>query len=302
MKKQIKAGGVTIVAVTYAMWGFLILFWNLLSEISPLYILAMRVFFSAVLTGILAVCTGKKDEIKQAFSSKKSIFQNLGCSILLVANWGIYIYAVNCGHVLDASLGYFIEPVLVGLIGFILFRERPSALEAVTYVLAFAGLIFMFVRTGAAPWLPLVIAGTFAVYGAIKKHREMSPVGSLFCETVFMAPIALGFAVFCEIRGSGVLGTVSAAKLLLLPLCGVVTAVPLMMFNNGVKKIPYYLSGILMYINPTIGFLLGLFHSHEALDRNRLIAFIIIWAGILFSIVNGIMQIVSGSRNREESA
>lgn len=278
------------VALAYVMWGLLTIFWNLLSEVDSVYILSQRIIWSMVFMGIYMLILGQWGEIKAVFKNRKDLLICFVCGVLVTINWGVYIYAVNSSHVLDASLGYFIEPVMVGAIGLIAFKEKPSALEKITYILAFAALIFIIVRVGTFPTLSLVIAGSFAIYGAVKKNLKISAQASLFMETLCMTPIALIYMIIAEKNGSGALGVLDGAWLLLLPACGIVTSIPLLLFNMGVKKIPYYVSGILMYINPTLQFIMGLFYFHEEMDRNRLIAFIIIWIGVAFTIFDRLRQ------------
>ncbi len=284
-------GGVCV-AAAYVMWGMLTVFWNLLSDVDSVYILSQRIIWSMVFMGIYMLINGKRGEIKSVFKNKKDFLICFVCGVLVTVNWGVYIYAVNSSHVLDASLGYFIEPVMVGAIGLIAFKEKPSIFEKITYILAFVGLVFIVVRVGTFPMLSLLIAGSFAVYGAVKKNLEISAQTSLFTETLCMTPIAMVYMIIAEKNGNGAIGTLDGAGFLLLPVCGIVTSIPLLLFNKGVKKIPYYVSGILMYINPTLQFLMGLFYFREDMDRNRLIAFIIIWTGVAFTIFEKIRQML----------
>ena len=283
-------GGIGV-ALAYVMWGLLTVFWNLLSDVNSVYILSQRIIWSMVFMGIYMLILGQWGEIKAVFKNKKDLLICFICGILVTVNWGVYIYAVNSSHVLDASLGYFIEPVMVGAIGLIVFKEKPGFFEKITYVLAFAALLFIVIKVGTFPTLSLLIAGSFAVYGAVKKNLKISAQASLFMETLCMTPIALIYMIISEKNGTGVIGSVEGWRLLLLPACGIVTSVPLLLFNKGVKKIPYYVSGILMYINPTLQFLMGIFYFHEAMDKNRLIAFIIIWVGVAFTIFDRLRQI-----------
>lgn len=290
MKNNKNLLGGAAVASAYIIWGFLTIFWNLLTDVNPVYILSQRITWSMVFMGIYIVIIKKTAEIKNIFKEKKTLLTCFVCGVLVTINWGVYIYAVNSSHVLDASLGYFIEPVLVGILGLIVFKEKPSTLEKITFVFSAAGLIYMVVSTGVFPILSILIAGSFAVYGAVKKNLQLTPQASLFMETLFMTPFALIFAFYAEGHGMGSMGVVEGWRLLLLPACGIVTSIPLLLFNIGVKKIPYYFSGILMYINPTIQFFMGLFYFGEPLDKNRLISFVIIWVGILFTVTDKIMQ------------
>ncbi|MDO4321211.1 MAG: EamA family transporter RarD [Lachnospiraceae bacterium] len=283
MKKKTTWGSISV-AFAYACWGVLTIFWNLLGEVDSLYILAQRIIWSMVFMGIYMAVLHKWKEIAEVFKSRRELAICFVCGILITINWGVYIFAVNSGHVLDASLGYFLEPVLVGAIGMLVFRERLSKLEKITFVFSVAGLAYMIAATRTFPVLALLIAGSFAVYGAVKKTLKLTPHTSLFMETLCMTPFALLFAVYADAKGAGSIGILQGAQLLLLPACGIITSVPLLMFNRGVRQIPYYISGILMYINPTLQFLMGLFYFKEELDQNRLIAFVIIWIGVLFTV------------------
>lgn len=276
--------GAAAVALAYACWGFLTIFWNLLAEVNAVYILAQRILWSMVFMGIYMAVLGKWKEILPIFCDCRKLGICLTCGILITINWGVYIYAVNSGHVLDASLGYFIEPILVASIGMLVFREKLSAMEKVTFWFAVAGLLYMIFVKQTFPVLAILIAGSFAVYGAVKKKLDLTPHASLFMETLCMTPLALVFIVYAEMHGMGTGGILHGAQFLLLPASGVITSIPLLLFNTGVREIPYYISGILMYINPTLQFLMGLFYFHEEMDAQRLTAFVIIWIGILFTI------------------
>ncbi|MCD8075349.1 MAG: EamA family transporter RarD [Lachnospiraceae bacterium] len=279
------------VAAAYVCWGVLTIFWNLLGEVNSVYVLSQRIIWSMVFMGIFMACTGKWHEIAPIFRNRKQLITCFVCGVLITINWGVYIFAVSSGHVLDASLGYFIEPVLVGAIGLLVFRERPSKMELTTYLFAVIGLVYLIARTGTIPALALLISGSFAIYGAVKKNLELSPHASLFMETLCITPFALLFAFWADSTGMGSIGVLSGAEFLLLPACGIVTSIPLLLFNIGVKEIPYYISGILMYINPTLQFLMGLFYFHEDLDMNKLTAFCFIWFGIVFTVAEHLRQI-----------
>lgn len=283
MKKR-KTMGTVEVGFAYACWGLLTVFWNLLGEVNSVFILAQRIIWSMVFMAVYMTVLKKWDEIRTVFRDVRQLGICFICGILITINWGVYIYAVNSGHVLDASLGYFIEPVLVAALGMAVFRECLSKMEKITFLFAITGLLYMIIRTVTFPVLAVLIAGSFAVYGAVKKQLALSPHASLFMETLCMTPFALIFCIYAQGHGMGSTGVLHGAELLLLPACGVITSVPLLLFNIGVKEIPYYISGILMYINPTLQFLMGLFYFHEALDKNRLTAFVLIWLGILFTV------------------
>ncbi len=275
---------VFIVVLSYVIWGFLTLFWNLLVEVDSMYILTQRIIWSMVFMAIYMSVTKKWDEIIAVFKDKKSLLICFISGVLITVNWGVYIYAVNNGHVLDSSLGYFIEPIMVALFGLVFFKERMSKAESFTFVLATLALCYLIFIHRTFPVIAIVITISFSAYGAVKKSLKISAHASLFMETLCMTPFALIFAFYMEKNGMGVIGQIDTASMLLLPICGIVTSVPLLLFNIGVKEIPLYLIGILNYISPTISFILGLVYFHETLDIHRAVAFVLIWIGIFFII------------------
>lgn len=283
--KQTENRYLLIVTLSYVIWGFLTLFWNLLEEVDSMYILSQRIIWSMVFMAIYMTAANKWDEIKEIFRNKKTLAICFVSGALITINWGVYIYAVNNGHVLDSSLGYFIEPIMVALFGLVLFKESMSKAEKFTFVLATAAVIYLVVVNRTFPMIAMIITLSFSAYGAVKKSLHISAHASLFMETLCMTPFALLLAAYMEMNGTGVIGTVSTSTLLLLPICGIVTSIPLLLFNIGVKNIPLYMIGILNYISPSISFVLGLVYFHETLDTNRLVAFALIWFGILFIII-----------------
>lgn len=295
-QSDIDIKGVISVSTAYICWGLLTIFWNLLSGVNSLYILAQRVIWSMVFIGAYAIIIGRWPQIKQVFRSYRMLGLCLLCGVLITVNWGVYIYAVNSGHVLDASLGYFLEPVLVTVTGLLFFKERLNRREKITFACALVGLVYIVVATGTLPVLALAIALSFAAYGALKKKLPLDPYVSLFMETLMITPFALIFVAFSETGGTGALHVLHGWKILLLPACGIVTGIPLLMFNIGVRKIPYYMSGIIMYLNPTLQFFMGLFYFHEQLDPHQLVAFIIIWVGVGFTLWDKIAMIRSAAR------
>ena len=276
--------GLLLDMLSYVIWGVLPVFWALLARVNSVYILSQRILWSLLMVAVLLVFLKKTDEIKRVFHNRHDFLICFSCGVLITLCWGLYIYAVNSGYVLEASMGYFVQPVMVALTGFAVFRERPSKAEWTTFGFAVIGIGFLVIRTGTFPTLGLCMAGAFVVYGALKKNLDVSPYTSLFMETLCMAPFCMAFSLWWEWKNGGHAGALNGASFWLLIAAGFVTLLPMLLFNIGVQKIPYYVNGILMYINPTLQFLAGLLCLHAELERDRLIAFIIIWVGILFTI------------------
>lgn len=289
--------GLATVVGCYVLWGFLSIFWSFLGQVNPMFILAQRIIWSLVFMGLYLAAARRWGEVTAALKDRKVMGNCLLCGILITFNWGMYIYAVNSGHVLQASMGYFIEPVIVGLIGVLAFREKPSLAEMATFAFAMVGILFLTIRTGSFPVLALAISVPFSIYGGLKKKITLTAQTSLFLETLWVTPLALLFSWWWCAGHGGMAGVLEGASFWLLPACGVVTSVPLLLFNLGIREIPYYFTGILMYINPTLQFLVGLVYFKEVLNVDQLIAFVIIWVGILFTLGEKI-RLMRRERNR----
>ncbi len=270
------------------LWGVLGVFWGLLAEVDSFYVLAQRIVWSAVFSLALLLAAGKGREILDALKNRSIMLRCACCGLLITVNWGTYIYAVSVGRTLDTSLGYFIQPVVVMLIGILLFREKLRKLETVTVIFAAAAVLFILLRAGTLPWLTLVVGFSFSLYGAVKKKLFLPPALTLLLETLSVLPLALIYIFHSHSVGEP-LAALQGWERILLPLSGIVTSVPLLLFAAGVKKIPYYLVGILFYLNPSLQFLMSIFYFRETLDPARLIAFAIIWVGILFTVADKLL-------------
>lgn len=285
MKEKRTLGTVTVTG-SFVLWGFLPLFWNLLAEVNPVYILAERIVWSVVFMGLYLLVTRRMGEVIQTLKNPKTMLFCFACGMVITFNWGIYIYSVNSGHVLDASMGYFIEPVIMVAMGVLAFREKPRMAEKIAFVFAVLGIVYLIIRTGTVPKLALLIAAPFAVYGAMKKNLKLSAEAALFLETLLMLPFAMGFILYWNATAGGQAAILQGTSFWLLPACGVVTSVPLLLFNIGVKEIPFYLSGMISYVSPTLQFLVGVLYFKEAINANQIVAFVFIWIGVLIAVVD----------------
>lgn len=248
-----KNKGSLYVLTCYVIWGLLPIFWKLLAQVDSLYVLASRIVWSMVLTGgILLLRRDRLAGVRAAFRDRREwgLLAAAGCVVCV--NWGVYIWAVANGHMIDSSLAYYMNPILAILLGTVLFRERLTKLQWLAVAVTFAGLVITVIRYRQIPWIALVIGGSFAVYGALKKQVRSDAAVSTFVETLTLAPFALVLIFWMEAHGTGAAGVLSGWQWLLLPVSGVVTTVPLMFFAAGMKTTPMTLSGILMYINPTM--------------------------------------------------
>ncbi len=265
----------------YALWGLFPLYWYLLKDVAALQIIAHRVIWCGVFViGYLWLRDGTS-WLRAALSGPRVGRMLLLSSVLISCNWGIYIWAVTNGRVVDASLGYFINPLVNVLIGVLVLRERLNSAQWAAVAIAALGVLWLAVSQGQLPWIALALAFSFAIYGLIRKVAAVDAVPGLAVENLFLFPLALGWLVWTQWNGSGVFGTVSRATDGLLVVGGVLTALPLIGFAYGARRIPYSLAGILQYVAPTLQLLCGVLLLGETFGSNRAIGFGCIWVALL---------------------
>ncbi len=271
----------------FILWGILPVYWKLLSGLNSFLVLSNRMVWSLVFCLLILMFTGNFHKIKIALQDKKQLAVTACCGVLITINWGSYIYAVNAGHILDASLAYYMNPLLSIAIAFIVFKEKLSVQKWIAVVIAFSGILFTIIRYGTFPYLSLIIGGSFAIYGALKKNVQYEAMVSLFIETMVITPFALIYILYCEYNGMGSIGVLHGAEFLLLPLAGVITAIPLLLYAYGIKGIPFALSGILMYLNPTLQLLLGVFLYQEKFTGSSMVLFVCVWIALVLFMLDG---------------
>ena len=285
--KENEKNGILQVFGSYILWGVLPIFWKLLSELNSVYVLATRIVWSTVFCLLLIAATKKTEELKAVLSDKK-LRKTLLCSGIAVAiNWGVYIYAVNNGHILDASLAYYMNPLIVIALGFFLFQEKLVLRQWMAIAVAALGILIAVIAYGEFPLFAIIIGSSFAVYGAIKKNVKCSGLISTFVEALFLSPLALLFILWAEWGQVGAIGTLEGMQFLLIPMSGIVTSIPLLLFSMGVSKVSLSLTGILMYINPTMQLLIGVLLYHETFDFAKTIMFVCVWIGVVLFISAG---------------
>lgn len=265
----------------YTLWGLLPIFWKLLSGVNSAYVLAQRVIFSCIFCLAVILIKKRGGEIKNIVGNKSERRKFFLCGILISVNWGIYILTVAMGRILEASLAYYMNPLFSVLIGAVFFKEKLSAVQWSSVALAFAGVMFSVIRYGMVPYLAIIIGLTFALYGALKKGIKADSETSICMETMSVLPLAIIFIAYAQFSGLTTYSSLSAAEVILLVLTGPVTSIPLMLFAKGVKGIPIVTSGILMYINPTLQLLVGVFIYNEAFTQTNAVTFAFVWAAVI---------------------
>ncbi|MFC0471640.1 EamA family transporter RarD [Halalkalibacter kiskunsagensis] len=279
--------GVLAAIGAYLLWGVLPLYWKLLEPVSAGEVLAHRVVWSLV---VMILILAIRKQLRSGWKELISIFTNLRSAIgIIVAscfitlNWFVFIWAVNSDRVIEASLGYYINPLINVLLAMLFLKERFTRWQAISLVLAFIGVTVMTVYYGVMPWAALILAFSFGMYGLIKKLVNVGAMIGLTIETLLMTPFALLFLVWVHQQPSyeGSFGSMQSATTWLLIGAGAVTAVPLLLFAIGARRISLSLIGFLQYIGPTIMLLLGIFLYNEPFSVVQFIAFVFIWIGLL---------------------
>ena len=272
--------GPLCVLACYVIWGMLPIYWRLFSAVNSLYILAARIVWSLVLMSAVLLIGKRGDAVRSVLKDRKELCRLMLAGVAVCVNWGSYIWAVNGGQGVDASLAYYMNPILTIFLATLVFREKLTKLQWLSVAVTFTGLVTAVIRYRQIPWAALVIGGSFAVYGAIKKGVRTPADVSMFFETLTLAPAALVLMTVMEARGAGAFGVLEGTRLMLLPTVGVVTTIPLLYYAKGIRETPMSLAGILMYINPTLQLLISVVLFHEAFTTTHAILFVFVWSGL----------------------
>jgi len=282
--------GFLVTAATFVLWGLVPLFWHQLRAVPSMQVIAHRIIWSTVLvTAVLLLSNGVR--WWKAIARQPRALPTLALSSVAIAfNWGLYIWAINAGHVIDTSLGYFINPLVSVLLGVLVLKERLRRVQWLAVACAGVGVAWLTWHAGAPPWIALGLAGSFGLYGLLRKLVSVDPVGGLAVESLYLFLPALGFALWSEQpgHGGGFFGSWGWRNDLLLVLGGAVTALPLIGFAYGVKRIALSTVGVLQYIAPSIGLVLGVFFFNEPFDGGRALGFVAIWTGLAIFIADSL--------------
>lgn len=291
--------GMLYAALAYIMWGLFPVYFKALQAIPPLEILMHRMLWS--LAFVLAVLAVRRQWgwLRPLLRQPKVLAGFALSSILLAINWLLYIWAVNSGHVVDASLGYFINPLVNILLGLLLLNERLRPVQWAAVALAAAGVAWLTWQAGHPPWIGLALAISFGGYGLLRKTAALGPLEGLTLEALLLFPFALGYLAYLNASGHNNFLAAPAHLQWLLLAAGPITAVPLLLFAAGARRIPLSLMGLLQYLSPTLQFLLGVWLYREPFDAARMVGFAAIWAALALYSAEGLWR---GYRRRGPTA
>ncbi len=274
--------GLAFALTAYVLWGFLPLYMKLLSHIPPAEVVAHRVIWSLPIAATLLIILGRTGDIKTALTTPKMLAMGCVTAALISINWGFYVWAITSGHALDAALGYYINPLFSVFLGAVLLGERLNKLQLAALALAFAAVVILTLEAGKLPWVAIALFVTWGFYALAKKSLPIGPNQGFLLEVMILTPPAIAYLIWLGPTGN-FLG--SAYDTWLLLGCGVVTAVPLLIYANGAKLLRLSTIAILQYIAPTMIFLIGVFVFKEPFGGARMVAFPMIWmALVLYSI------------------
>lgn len=273
--------GVWVAASAFLIWGAMPLYWHFLKQVPSLQIVAHRVLWCAVLVAAWLFWKQGRGWYAAAMANRRLAGWLALSGLCIGANWALYIWAVNAGHVVESSLGYFINPLLNVVLGTVFLRERLSPLQWVSVATAATGVLWLTFNYGSFPWIALSLAATFGIYGLIRKLLAVNSVTGLGVENAYLLLPAVAFLIWAEANGQGgFFGGWGLGADVLLVFGGVVTAVPLIAFSYAVRRVPLSTIGLMQYIAPTLQFLTGVLIFREAFDRDRAIGFVFIWVAL----------------------
>ena len=272
------------ILICYFSWGLFPIYFKLLKSIDAYEVLAMRVLCSFIFMILVVLLAKNKNsislEIKKIWQNKKSFSLLVLASFLITANWLTYIIAVNTNHVLEASFGYYLNPIVTIILAVVFLKEKLTRIQTIACICVGISLLYLFISIGSLPWISILLALTFGLYSLCKKKIILSPKAGLLIETVIVSPIAIIYMLYLASTSNITFYTSNNATIIALLLSGAITAIPLMLFAKGAVDIPLYLLGILQYLPPTMQFFVGIFIYNEPLSIEKLISFIIIWIAV----------------------
>lgn len=291
---NIERKGILYAFTAYGIWGIFPLYWKLLQHVDSLEVLLSRVIWSFIFTTLFVLLIKQRkqliEDLKSLWKNKKLFWSLLGASFVVSCNWYLYIFAVSHDHVVDASLGYYINPLITVLFGMFFFNEKLSKLQIFSVLIAFTGVLILTIQYGQIPWLALLIALSFAIYGVLKKKITLNATRGLAIETLFMLPFAIVYYIYLMSTNEMAFLHIDWQTDSLLILGGVVTAYPLVLFAKGAKLLPQYLIGFMQYMTPTIVLILGVALYNEPFTITEFISFGTIWIAIILFTMSTIVE------------
>ena len=282
--------GIVAASSAFVIWGVLPIYLKWLQSVPVLQVTAHRLVWGCL---VALAWLGVRGELKNLWAALKDwrvLLRLFASASLITANWITYVWAVANDRVVDTSLGYFINPLLNVVLGVVLLSERLNRAQWSAVALAAIGVAYLTWSSGHPPWLSLALAFTFGLYGFVRKVIKVDALAGFGAETLLVLPVGIGYLIWCEMVGIGAFGHTSLTLNLLMIFGGPITAIPLVLFAFGARRIPYSTVGLLQYIGPTLQLLLGVFLYHEPFGGSRLIGFALIWSALAIYAIDGLWR------------
>ena len=280
--------GIPTLLLCFFIWGFQPLYWYICGEWDTYFLLACRIIWAAVCCLCILWAQGKLPQLLEVFRDKNILKREIPASVFLLADWGVYLWAVQNGRVLECSLGYYIQPIVVFILGAVIFREKVSWRHIVILAVVVVGIVLSTDGFDGIPYVTILLAVCFAIYAAIKRSLRIDSVVSTSAEIVMMVPLALLFILFFRMGDTGMASITPLRQLMLLG-AGVVTAMPMVLYSVGVKYLPLMTAGFCQYLSPTLAIVCGMIMG-EYLTAEKLRSFYFIWAGVLLYCLNTVYE------------
>lgn len=279
-QEQTSRAGFFFALSAFLIWGCLALYWKATSNVDAVEVTAHRVIWSLPVAGIILWFMGRTNDVFPTFKSPRKLLILFFTSLMISFNWGIFIWAIAAERTLEAAMAYYINPLMSVAMGVFFLRERFNTYQLVAIILAFLAVVILTVMQGSLPWISLSLALTFALYGLIRKMVDVGPAQGFLVEVILIFPIALAYMIYLFVSEQLEFGYSGGVDVFLLMCAGPATAIPLILYANGAKRLRLSTIGMMQYIAPTIIFLIGIFIFGEELKVPQIIAFILIWTAL----------------------
>ncbi len=277
---RIDPRGLAFTLGAFIVWGLSPIYWKQLATVSAGELLAHRVVWAVLILGGLLTAQRRWPEVRSALGSRRVVLTLIATTVLIAINWGLYVWAILTERILQASLGYYINPLVTVLLAMVFLGERLGRAQWWSVALATVGVVVLIVWVGELPWIALVLASTFGFYGLLRKQVRAEAEVGLLVELVLLSPLMIAYLVRSEVLGTGALGHQGLYIDLLLVAAGVITAVPLLFFTHGARRLPLSIVGFTQFLAPTLQFLLAVLWFREPFTASHLVAFLFIWAAL----------------------
>ncbi|APR36799.1 EamA family transporter RarD [Paraburkholderia sp. SOS3] len=283
--------GVAYAFLAFTIWGLFPVYFKSLQQIAPLEILAHRMVWSMVFLFIVLTARLQWRWLGPVLRDKRLLARFAASAALLSANWGTYIWAVNSGHIVEASLGYFVTPLVSVLFGLGFLGERLRPVQWLAVAIATSGVLWLTWENGRPPWISIALALTFGGYGLLRKTAKLGALEGLTLETILLLPVALLYLAALSLHGDSSFGAAPAGLKVLLALAGPITAIPLLLFASGARRIPLSMLGLLQYVTPTLQLLIGVLIYREPFSGTQLIGYGAIWIALAVYSLEGLARV-----------